>query len=540
MVVCHSLKLPVCADRHKANHTRMHHAPDSTSATPVLIAGGGPAGLATAAELAHHGIRSIVIEPRPTVSHSRPRAKTTSPRTMELFRRWGIADAVREAAPLKPEWCRRVVFCTTLNGEVITAFDNAFGMRAEPSDLFAEGGQQVPQPVVEEVLRSHLQSSGLVDFRFGDRVAGLIESREAVTCEIRRPDESSYTLTAEYVAGCDGARGATRDAIGSTLIGMSSPRSNLNAVFRAPRLRPAIGRAIQYWAIGPDVKGAIGPLDHDGLWWAGLGGMDATCTEERAVELFAALTGQPASEIGFELLATDPWVPRMLIADRYATDRVFLVGESAHVNPPFGGHGYNTCVGDAVNLGWKLAAALQGWAGPGLLKTYELERRAVAQQTIDSAARNLEASGPDIARTAERIQETKYEEFNALGLVLGYSYHDSPIVITTDPPPAFDVVHYTPSTAPGSRLPHAWLEPGHALFDDLGRGFTLLHPCGADTAQVAQFESAAARRGIPLTVTPAPAGEPDEPFLLVRPDQHIAWRGHILAEAVLLHAAGRY
>ncbi|KAB1139349.1 FAD-binding monooxygenase [Streptomyces luteolifulvus] len=510
-----------------------------TSRPQVLIAGGGPAGLATAAELAFHGIRSIVIEPRATVSHSRPRAKTTSPRTMELFRRWGVADAVREAAPLKPEWCRRVIFCTTLNGEVITHFDDAFGMRADPSDIFAEGGQQVPQPIVEEVLRAHLQSTGLVELRLAERVTGLTESSDSVTCEITRDDESTYQITVEYVAGCDGAKGVTRDAIGSTLAGVSSPRSNLNAVFRAPGLHPAIGEAIHYWVIGPEVKATMGPLDGEGIWWAGLGGIDVTCTEERAVELVAALTGQPADEIGIELLATDPWVPRMLIANQYASDRVFLVGESAHVNPPFGGHGFNTCVGDAVNIGWKLAAVLHGWAGPGLLSTYEAERREVAQQTIDSATRNLAASGPDIARTAERIQETKYEEFNSLGLVLGYSYHDSPVVVTTnEAPPPFNVVDFTPSTVPGSRLPHAWLEPGHALYDDLGRGLTLIHPRVADAAVIARFQGKAEHLGIPLTVIPAPAAWAHEHFLLVRPDQHIAWRGRQLDASVLPRVVG--
>ncbi|URN03187.1 FAD-dependent monooxygenase [Actinomadura madurae] len=512
---------------------------NSMSTAPVLVAGGGPAGLATAAELALHGVPSIVVEPRVAVARTRPRAKTTSPRTMELFRRWGIADAVRDAAPLKPESCRRVIFCTTLDGEHITQFDDAFGMRATSSDLFAEGGQQVPQPIVEEVLRAHLRSTGLVELRLGERVTGLTESSDSVSCEIRRDDESTYQITADYVAGCDGAKGVTRDAIGSTFAGASSPRSNLNTVFRAPGLRPAVGEAVHYWVVGPEVKAAMGPLDGKGTWWAGLGGIDATCTDQRAVELLTALTGRSADEIGIELLATDPWVPRMLIADRYASDRVFLVGESAHVNPPFGGHGFNTCVGDAVNIGWKLAAVLHGWAGPELLRTYAVERREVAQQTIDSATRNLRASGPDIAQTAERIQETKDEEFNSLGLVLGYSYHGSPVVITTHEAPPFDVVNYTPSTVPGSRLPHVWLKPGHALYDDLGRGFTLIHPGSADTGAIARFQSRAEHFGIPLTTIPAPAAWGHEPFLLIRPDQHIAWRGPRLDASVLLRAVGR-
>ncbi|MFG1926411.1 FAD-dependent monooxygenase [Cryptosporangium sp. NPDC048952] len=504
-----------------------------TSQPRVLIAGGGPAGLATAMELAFHGVPSILVEPRASVSHTRPRAKTTSPRTMELFRRWGVAHLVRAAAPLQPEWCRKVIFCTTLNGAVITEFDDAFGMRAEPSDEFAEGGQQVPQPIVEEVLRTRLQATGSVDLRFGERLTDLVEARDSVRCRITRNDGSSYSLTVDYVVGCDGAKGVTRDAIGATFAGVSSPSSNLNTVFRAPQLKPLVGEAIHYWVLGPDVKATVGPLDRQGLWWAGLGGVDATCTAERAVHLLAALTGQPAEESGIELLATDPWVPRMLIADRFASERVFLVGESAHVNPPFGGHGFNTCVGDAVNIGWKLAAVLQGWGGRALLSTYESERRDVAQQTIDSATRNLRASGPEIALTADRIQETKHEEFNSLGLVLGYSYHGSRIVVAADEPPPFSAVSYTPSTRPGARLPHAWLAPGHALYDDLGRGFALIHPTSASAPELAVFRRRADQLGVPLAVVPAPDAWPQNEFLLIRPDQHIAWRGDHLDVTVL-------
>lgn len=515
----------------------MPDSPSPTSNAPVLIAGGGPAGLATAAELAHHGIRSVLVEPREAVSHSRPRAKTTSARTMEILRRWGVADTLRERAPLTPAWSRTVVFCETLDGEVVTRFDDVFGLRAEPGDLVAEGGQQVAQPVVEEVLREHLLSTGLVELRLGERVTALRATGDAVTCEIERADGSTYRAGASYVVGCDGAKGVTRDAIGATLVGSSATRSNLNTVFRAPGLRPAMGDAVHYWVIGPEVKATMGRLDLEGTWWAGLGGVDATCTPERAVELISALTGQPGTDI--ELLATDPWVPRALIADRWAAGRVFLAGESAHVNPPFGGHGFNTCVGDAVNIGWKLAAVLHGWADPGLLDSYEVERRDVAQRTIDSAVRNMASSGAGIARTAERIQETKFEEFHSLGLVLGYTYHGSPAVVGAGDAPPVDVVTYTPSTTPGSRLPHTWIGPGHSLFDDLGRGFTLLCPPGADPADVTTFAAGAAVLRVPLTVLPAPAALAHEPYLLVRPDQHIAWRGEQPDASVLTRVLGR-
>ncbi|MCO1660708.1 FAD-dependent monooxygenase [Pseudonocardia humida] len=516
---------------------------DHDDRTPVVIAGAGPAGLAAASELAHHGIRTVVVEPRRHVSHLRPRAKTTSARTMELFRRWGVADTVRAAAPLSPHWSRRVVFCETLAGEAITEFRDVFGLSAAEHGLAAEAGQQVAQPVVEEVLREHLERSGLAELRLGERLRGFTAQPDGVTCEVVRADGSIYRLDAEYLLGCDGGRSAVRNGIGATLRGGSAPAANLNAVIRAPGLRPAAGTALHYWVVGTDVPGVVGPLDRAGTWWVSLGGVGGSADTERAVGLIAELAGRPVAELGVDVLSTDPWTPRMMLADRWATERVFLVGESAHVNPPLGGHGFNTCVGDAVNIGWKLAAVLRGWAGPGLLASYEVERRGVAERTLASAVRNLRASGPDRATTADRIQETKAEEFHSLGLVLGYSYAGSPVVAGEgDPPPpggGSSVQSYAPTTRPGARLPHAWVGPGHALYDDLGRGMTLLRPPDSDAAAVDAFAGRAAELGVPLTLIDLPIGTDRAPdHLLVRPDQHIAWRGRDLATVDLSRLCG--
>ena len=351
----------------------------------MLIAGGGPAGLAAAAELSLHGVPCIVIEPRTQVSHRRPRAKTTSIRTMEHLRRWGIAGRLRSAAPLPVAWSQRVVFCESLTGQRITEFDGAFGLTQKRDDRFAEPGQQVPQPVVEDVLRAHLRARPGVQLRAGHTVTGLAQDDDGVTVTVGDGDGSAYAIRARYVLGCDGASGVVRDQIGVRFAGRSDPRPNFNVVFRAPGLDTHLGAAVQYWVVGGRTTGLIGRLDLNGTWWAGLPGIDASYGNAHASELITGLIGKPAAH---QVLATDPWTARLMLADTFAAGRVFLAGEAAHVNPPWGGHGFNTSVGDAVNIAWKIAAVEQRLGAAGTAG--ELRSRAPRCGRADSGLRRVE------------------------------------------------------------------------------------------------------------------------------------------------------
>jgi len=485
---------------------------------PVLVAGGGPAGLAAAAELTLHGVPCVILEPRKEVSHRRPRAKTTSIRTMEHLRRWGLADELRKAAPLPVAWSQRVTFCESLTGARITDFDGAFGLVTSRDDRFAEAGQQVPQPVVEEVLRAHLATRETVDLRLGHAAVALQQDGDHVTVTACDAGGQPYQLTARYVLGCDGASGVVRDQIKARYVGRSDPKPNFNMVFRAPGLDTELGPAVQYWIIGP-TPGLLGRLDLDGTWWGIVPGVDPAYGEAHVAELLAGLAGRPFEH---ELLATDPWTARMLVADRFADRRVFLVGESAHVNPPWGGHGFNTSVGDAVNIAWKIGAVENGWGGPALLDSYEPERRDVVEQTVASAEANMQVLANVLPRDAAAIQLAKRPEFHSLGLVLGYTYAGSPIVKPA-PKPAMETTTYTPSAEPGARLPHQWLPDGSSLYDHLGPAFTVITPPGAHPG-LNELQQRAHGAGIPFAVLDAPPGYPCPDYLLVRPDQHIAWR----------------
>lgn len=490
--------------------------------TAVLIAGGGPSGLAAAVELGLRGIDCVLVEPRTMVDTDRPRAKTTSVRTMEHFRRWGLAEAIRAAAPLPVAWSQDAVFCTSLLGAEITRFHGCFGLSPERVDLFAESGQQIAQPLVERVMRDAVNGLGSVTALFGQRVTGIAETDTHVDVEL----DSEHTVRARYVLGCDGASSLARTAIGARYLGSADSRPNLNIVFRAPGLAERVphGPAVHYWVINQEVPGVLGRLDLDSTWFASIGGIG----EGNAVDCGRLLRGLVGIDVPFEVISTDHWTARMLLADRFASDRVFLVGDAAHLNPPWGGHGFNTGVGDAVNIGWKLAAVLSGWGGPELLRSYASERRYVAARTIEVSSAHLRRAPLDLAGPvlAEEIQSAKRSEFHSLGLVLGYHYANSPIVSSVDTALLPAGEDYRPQAYAGARLPHAWLPDGRSLYDLLGRDYTLLRL--DPTVDPTPLRRAAKISGVPLDVVDFPTPAPDlygEPLVLVRPDQHLAWRG---------------
>lgn len=455
---------------------------------------------------------------------------------MEHLRRWNVADAVREAAPLKVAWSQRVIFCDSLTGREITHFDGAFGLCVDRTDVSPESGQQVPQPVVEEVLRAHVAASSVVDLRLGWSALSLERQDEHWLVVAQDAAGERHRITTRYVLGCDGAAGVVRKSIGARYVGQSDGRPNFNVVFRAPDLVPRLDDAVQYWVVGETVSGLVGRLDLDGLWWAILPGVDGAADPSRTRELLASLVGRP---FDFEVVATDEWTARMLVADTFQLDNAFLVGEAAHLNPPWGGHGYNTSIGDAVNIAWKIAAVESGWAHPGLLLSYEAERRTVVEEIVATARQNMSALPGDLRADADAIRAAKAPEFYSLGLVLGYQYRNSPVVQPTAADPIeLDPQCYQPRLTPGARLPHQWLADGVSLFDRLGTGFTLLAPRGQLPACTAFIEEAA-RAGLHLSLLELPDTYPwRDRWILVRPDQHVAWVSSSVEEIDLRRVSG--
>jgi 2-polyprenyl-6-methoxyphenol hydroxylase-like FAD-dependent oxidoreductase len=501
--------------------------------TPVLIAGGGPVGLALAVELGLRGVECLVVEPRPQPTRLRPRAKTLNARTMEHARRWGLAQRLRTAAPLPVSWSQDVSFCTSFLGAEITRFTGVLGL-ADDGDS-PERGQQMPQYVLEEVLREVVTELPTVDLRLGWRLQSLsCGGPGVVEVKLCDPAGKAVPVAADYVVGADGARSVVREQIGARYVGSTALRANTGVVFRSEELAAAAPHppAVQTWLLNQQTPGMMGPIDRYGLWWLIAFGVDSRSAE---IDPYRLISGALGAELAAKVVSTDPWTARMELVDRCRSGRVFLVGDAAHLNPPFGGHGLNTGIGDAVDLGWKLAAVLAGWGGPGLLDSYEAERRPLHRRVIDEAASNmatlapelladgLDRPGPDGDRArsaaASRIEQTKRAEYFSTDLILGHRYQDSPVLQASPPSTAGP---WASCAAPGRRLPHHWVSHQVSTLDLVTGTHAILT---ADAGLAARAGRAADTAGLPATVVRL--GQPlmdrlGAELVIVRPDQVVS------------------
>jgi len=525
---------------------------DQLTEIDVLVAGAGPVGLSLAIELGQRGISCLAVERNDRVGYS-PRAKTTNVRTREHLRRWGIAETLRQASPIPPDYPPRIVFATRMAGPLLAQFDNAFNGSRARNELYSEEAQWVPQYTLEEVLRVHASSLPGVEVAFDTELRHLEQTSEGVAAEVvHGPSGTVRRVRSRYLVGADGARSFVRRALGIRMAGDRGVAKNYSIIFRAPDLaaRHPHGPAIMYWMVNADVPALLGPMDQHGLWFF-MATKLANDVDPASVDPAGLVRrGTGLADLDVEIVHTDPWLAHSLIADSYSCGRVFLAGDACHLHPPFGGFGMNMGIGDAVDLGWKLAARLQGWGGPGLLGTYERERRPVHERTIRESMANyatlgnqlvrptIEEAGPagDAARreVGDLILATKVREFRTLGLVLGARYSGSPILVPDGTePPAGHFMHYVPSAFPGCLAPHLWLQDGSSLYDHFGSGFTLLATDG-ETGGAEAIARHAAGRGVPLKVL-APHDDRLGPlyaarFALIRPDQHVAWRGDLIPQ----------
>ena len=532
--------------------------------TPVAIVGGGPVGLMLALFLDRHGVRSVVFNAAPEVRGD-PKGSTHNARTMEHYRRLGFADAIRSLG-LPADHPTHVAYFTRYNGWELARLTMPSTAELMDARRRASVADQVPEPLhranqmyVEPLLFEKARGSRNITLRFGWRVDGFVQDDGGVTLRAlpaaggAGTEGGGETWRADYLVGCDGGRSDVRRALGIQYAGYETLQQAffggrmISSHLRIPTLyRDFLGdrRAFQYWAINPEARIALVALNgrDEFLIWTP-SETDAPAPEAIA-EKVCRCVGAP---IEVEVLASHGWIAGVALhAERFGEGRVQLAGDAVHLFTPTGGFGMNTGVDDVANLSWKLAALVQGWGGRGLLASYEAERKPIAIRNT-SAARALARSVGEVmvtpaieqATTEGDVERQKVgaflatfgEEFASIGVQLGARYDGSPIVVADGLPPADDVFNYRPSSSPGGRAPHLWLDrargAGSSLFDRFGLGFTLLQL--GEAADPVPFTAAARSLGIPLEVLHVPQPEARTLYgcalALIRPDQHVAWRG---------------
>ena len=544
--------------------------------TDVAIIGGGPAGLMLAIELGCRGVDCMVLE-EDVAAPDFPKANATSARTMEHYRRRGFSTQIRSLG-LAPDHPQDVVYCTTLAGRELARFSipsrtealnrTSFGDYGEESWPTPELPHRCQQMLIEPVLRQQAQSYESVKLMLGWRASAILMDERQVSISAGHTVSGEHTdISARYVVGCDGPRSLVRKSCGIRYSGQSEEMRDffggqmLSVYFTSSSLYPALGKkqAWQYWAVNAVQRGLLIAIDGIDKFLFGM--QLAPGQTPDSVDFKAAMFAAIGCPFAFELIAVAPWQAGFtLVADRFSQGRAFIAGDAAHLFTPTGGMGYNTSVDDAVNLGWKLAAVIKGWAGEQLLESYDTERKpigyrntAFARSMADSIGLiklppNLMGEGAEADLARERIGKALHQhvcnEFNIPGLQLGLRYEGSAIVAPETSAPTPDLPNtYRPSARPGARAPHLWLGD-QSLYDLFGRDYTLL--CLGDgaapehVADAAAWQHAAAALGIPLDVLVVGSLEARALYgadrVLIRPDHHVAWRGDTGADAAALLA----
>lgn len=537
--------------------------------TDILVVGGGPVGLVLAMEAARRGVSVVVADMRPPGLSETVRCNHVSARTMETFRRLGFADEVR-AAGLAEGHAHDAAFRTTFTGlefgrVPIPGREGRKSGAPGPDTWWPtpEPAHRVNQIYLEPILQARAGAAAGVTLLHRTEVVSFAQDDEGVTARLRDLDTGAEReLRAAYLAGCDGGRSSVRRAIGARLEGDAVIQRVQSSYIRAPGLleRAGLEPAWVTICLNPRRNGTLYAIDGRETFLV----HNYLSPEEEDFEAvdrdwaIRTILGV-GPEFHYEFIHKEDWIGRRLVVDKMREGRVFLAGDSAHIWVPYAGYGMNAGIADAVDLAWLLSAVVQGWGGPGMLDAYAAERHPITEQVsrfaMDHAEKMIRNRGAvpagieddtpegEAARAAfgKVNYDVNVQQYCCAGLNFGYFYDGSPIIAGDGAQaPAYTMGSFTPSTVPGCRMPHVWLPDGRSVYDLLGPFYTLVRTApGRDTRAL---EEAAQAAGMPLVVLDVQGGaDLPEALLLVRPDQHIAWRGQDVpqdAPALIARLAG--
>lgn len=520
----------------------------------VVIVGGGPVGMGLAIELGQRGVRTTVVEQQ-TTPQQVPKGQNLTQRTMEHFHFWGAERELRSARLIPPEYG---IGGLTAYGTLLSAYHYDWLSRELVRPFYFTDNERLPQYATEAVLRARVAQLEAVEVLYGWTGVSLAQDDDSVTVVAReRGGDREVEITAAYAVGCDGSHSSVREQVGITETRSEHDRKMVLLVFRSPQFHGLLERfpGKQFYnVLHPDLRG----------YWQFFGRVDLGNTFFFHAPVPADTTRDNFDFAGYlhraagavfevEFAHVGFWDLRVAVADRYRQGRTFIAGDAAHSHPPYGGYGINTGFEDARNLGWKLAAALEGWGGSKLLDTYEEERRPVfvstAREFIEKA---IETDRDFLARCDPAVDLATFEvewakrASGAIDEVNSFepNYRGSPVVMGSAVGQPSAVGGHLHLARPGHHLSPQPLSSGRNMFEALGTDFTLVALDG-NPDLVAEFRVEADRNHIPLTIVEDTlAGERERygaRHILVRPDQFVAWCGDAdpgEAGAILAGAVG--
>lgn len=516
--------------------------------TDVLIVGAGPVGLTLAIDLGQKGVRCTLIEKKEAPEFL-PKMERCNARTMEIFRRMGLSERIRKAG-LDAAVPMDVYVVLAMNEppllrlpypSVNEALEEI--RQSEDASRPLESYQLISQYTLEPLLKSVAEQLPTVTVRYGSEFVSLEQDEGGVTARTVTKN-GDMTYHAKYVVGCDGGASPVRKQLGIKLRGEGNLLHLRQALYYSEELYSRIplgagpGRGRHYHVADGQATFLI--MQDSTKHWT----LHAVVEkDEDMAAQFEKAVGVP---VDYKMLYVGQWKQNLLLADHYGAGRVFLAGDAAHLVIPTGGLGMNTGVGDAIDLGWKLAATLQGWGGPNLLRSYEIERRQVGDRNVGASRyaslgrrkwrsqyrpdiRDRTSAGQMTRDNLTRIADVEQRKTNEMiGAELGYRYVGSPVITDEPGGPEHLFREYHPTTWPGARLPHLWLDKNDPVQDHVGPGYTMLR-LGGTSIDTSAVEGAFKARGVPYQTLDIALRRARDIYgydlVLVRPDMHVVWRG---------------
>lgn len=528
----------------------------------VCIVGAGPVGLTLAMDLARRGIEVLMVEMRHRGEPPNVKCNHVSARSMEIFRQLGIAQAVRSAG-LPDDYPNDVAYKTRFLGQALSRIKIPNRLTRYSSNDGPDTDWPTPEPphrinqiYLEPILCAEaekmsririLNRTQVIDFQ--DLEQGCVIYAENLD------DKAQLKIHADFIIGCDGGRSMVRKKMGTQLSGVGELGKVQSTCIRAPQLL-AMLKDTPAWAtfsVNPERGGNVYAIDGKEIWLihnyliAGEDDFEAIDRDQSIRQILGV-----DDDFQYEIISKEDWVARRLVADQFRNKRTFICGDAAHLWVPMAGYGMNAGIADAMNLSWTLAAYLKGWAGEKILDIYQIERQPITAQVSKFAMNhaiqlhkerqkvpaNIEEDSAEGQRSRDQFGQMLYElnvrQYCCSGLNFGYYYDQSPIVhYDTETAPCYDMNVFTSSTVPGCRTPHFWLEDGSSLYDRLGQDYTLIN--FDPLLDCAALQQAAQEMNIPLDILTLTEAMPEAlgyktKMVLVRPDQHVAWRGDTLPQ----------